>query len=144
MPGTRKSSSPQRRYQQSVAAREMRREPTPAEDLLWQRLRRKQLGVCFRRQHSIDRFIVDFYCAEASLVVEIDGPIHDQPNADAERQAVLEGLGLRVLRVSNAETERAPDEVIARIVAHLDRPAGQVTDASPPPSPSPAEPERGT
>ncbi len=124
MPATRKSSSPLRRYQQRAAARQMRHDPTRAEDLLWQRLRRKQLGVHFRRQHSIDRFIVDFYCAEASLVIEIDGPIHDQPNADAERQAALEALGLCVLRVSSAETEHAPDAVLARIVAHLDRLAG--------------------
>lgn len=115
MPGARKSSSPLRRYQQRAAARQMRRDPTRAEDLLWQRL---------RRQHSIDRFIVDFYCAEASLVIEIDGPIHDQPNADAERQAALEALGLCALRVSSAETEHAPDAVLARIVAHLDRLAG--------------------
>jgi hypothetical protein len=59
-------------------ARQMRQEPTQAEDLLWQSLRNHQLlGFKFRRQHSIERFIVDFYCAEAKLVIEIDGPIHD-------------------------------------------------------------------
>mgnify|MGYP001770978009 FL=1 len=59
-------------------ARQMRREPTPAEDKLWQKLRHKQiLGYKFRRQHTIDRFIVDFYCGEARLVVEVDGEVHD-------------------------------------------------------------------
>lgn len=56
-----------------TVARQMRREPTPAEDLLWQRLRARQLsGFRFHRQHSIDRFIVDFLCPKAALVIEVD------------------------------------------------------------------------
>ncbi len=93
----------------------MRHNPTPAEDLLWQHLRNSQLGVRFRRQHSIDRYIVDFYCAEASLVIEVDGPIHAQPNADAERQEALEMLGLHVLRFTNNDLIRDLPTVIARI-----------------------------
>jgi len=58
-------------------AREMRKSPTPAEDVLWQHLRGEQLGVKFRRQHAIDRFIVDFYAREPRLIIEVDGPIHD-------------------------------------------------------------------
>ncbi len=69
----------------------------------------------FRRQHSIDRFIVDFYCAELQLVIEIDGPIHELPNADAERQRFLESMGLRVLRFSNDEVLNAIDHVLRRI-----------------------------
>jgi very-short-patch-repair endonuclease len=57
--------------------REARHEPTPAEDLLWQKLRRKSLGVQFRRQHPIGIFYVDFHCSKASLVVELDGPVHE-------------------------------------------------------------------
>ena len=59
-------------------ARFMRQNPTPAENILWLRLRGKQVrGFHFRRQHPISRFIVDFYCSTARLVIEIDGSIHD-------------------------------------------------------------------
>jgi very-short-patch-repair endonuclease len=116
MPGTRKSSSPIRRYQQKFAARDMRNNPTRAERALWERLRGRQVkGLRFRRQHSIDRFIVDFYCAEARLVIEVDGASHAGPTCDAERQSCLEALGLRVLRVTDAEVLTEIDAVIARI-----------------------------
>jgi very-short-patch-repair endonuclease len=58
-------------------ARQMRHNPTEAENVLWQRLRDKGIGVKFRRQHAIDRFIVDFYCAKSQLLIEVDGEIHD-------------------------------------------------------------------
>lgn len=117
MPGTPKSPDPRLRYQLTIAAREKRRHPTPAERLLWERLRRRQLdGYCFRRQHPIDRFIVDFYCAEAGLVIEVDGASHDgQIALDAERDAILATLGLRVLRVRNEDVLHDLDHVLARI-----------------------------
>jgi very-short-patch-repair endonuclease len=98
-------------------AREHRHEPTPAERVLWERLRRNQVaGVQFRRQHPIDRFIVDFYCGAAMLVVEVDGPIHDTTvEEDAARQQFLEALGLRVLRFTNEEVLNQTDAVVARI-----------------------------
>ncbi|HVO68667.1 MAG TPA: endonuclease domain-containing protein [Aggregatilineaceae bacterium] len=97
-------------------ARQMRHAPTSAEDALWQRLRNRQVaGLHFRRQHSIDRFIVDFYCAEVRLVIEVDGPSHAGPTCDAERQEYLEALGLRVLRVTDAEVLAEIDAVMARI-----------------------------
>jgi very-short-patch-repair endonuclease len=83
-------------------ARQKRHEPTDAENRLWQKLRRDQLGFHFRRQHAIERFIVDFYCATAYLAIEVDGPVHDYTaEEDAIRQEYLESLGLRVLRFSN-------------------------------------------
>ena len=61
----------------------MRRNPTPAEDRLWRLLRGRQVGgFHFRRQHPIGRFIVDFYCAMARLVIEVDGSVHNQPGYD--------------------------------------------------------------
>jgi very-short-patch-repair endonuclease len=95
----------------------MRREPTEAENLLWQALRRKQLGgLVFRRQHPINRFIVDFYCPAANLVIEVDGPIHDQSREmDRARQDFLESLGLRVVRFSNDEVLQDRDAVLNRI-----------------------------
>ena len=98
----------------------MRHEPTFAEDKLWQRLRRKALGVNFRRQHAIDRFIVDFYCPEARLVVEVDGTIHDYTQEeDAIRQEFIESLGMRVLRFTNAEVSQSMEGILARIGAEL-------------------------
>jgi very-short-patch-repair endonuclease len=98
-------------------ARQKRHEPTPAENGLWQRLRsRKLAGLKFRRQHAIERFIVDFYCVDASLVIEVDGPIHDYtPAEDAIRQEYLESLGLRVLRFDNAAVLTDIDSVIKTI-----------------------------
>jgi very-short-patch-repair endonuclease len=98
-------------------SKQMRHEPTPAEDHLWQHLRnRRTFNVKFRRQHAIERFIVDFYCADAHLIVEVDGSIHDYTQEhDALRQAFLESLGLRVLRFTNGEVLLETDAVLERI-----------------------------
>ncbi|MBN1458498.1 MAG: endonuclease domain-containing protein [Armatimonadetes bacterium] len=101
----------------------MRHIATPAENRLWQKLRRHQLlGLKFRRQHPVDRFIVDFYCAEASLIVEIDGPTHDYTaEADALRQRCIESLGLTVLRFSNQDIVSNLEGVLHTICAHAGR-----------------------
>ena len=105
-------------------ARFMRKHPTPAEAILWARLRKRQVkGFQFRRQHPIVRFIVDFYCAEAKLVIEVDGSIHNQPGHDeydAERQNFLEALGLRVLRFSNTQVVTKTDVVLDAIAEALE------------------------
>ncbi|MDP2937037.1 MAG: endonuclease domain-containing protein [Dehalococcoidia bacterium] len=102
-------------------ARQMRQEPTEAEDLLWQSLRNRQLlGFRFRRQHSIERFIVDLYCAQAGLVVEVDGHIHQyQGEEDATRQAYLESQGLCVLRFTNEAVLNNIGDVLNQIVGAL-------------------------
>jgi len=100
------------------AARHLRKHMTPAERALWQRLRRNQLdGWHFRRQHPVGSFIVDFFCAKAKLVVEVDGGIHQQQRAyDAERTRLLEGVkGYRVIRFSNDEVLNDIESVLARI-----------------------------
>ncbi len=88
-------------------AKELRREMTPAEKILWQEVRAKKLGVRFRRQQVIAGFIVDFYCHKAALVVEVDGDIHDlQKDEDERRERVLTKMGLRVIRFGNDEVVR--------------------------------------
>jgi len=83
-------------------ARDARHDPTRAEDRLWQALRRKDLGVQFRRQHAVDRFRVDFYYPAARLVIEVDGSSHDDSaERDAERTLYLEARNIRVLRFTN-------------------------------------------
>lgn len=104
-------------------AREMRKAPTLAEERLWQKLRKEQLGVKFRRQHAIEHFIVDFYAAQVALVVEIDGPIHDQQvEYDSLRQAFLESLGLRVLRFKNDDVLENIQGVLEVIAEAIDKP----------------------
>jgi very-short-patch-repair endonuclease len=105
-------------------AREMRQEPTPAEDYLWQHIRNREIGGAkFRRQHAIDRFVVDFYCAEAQLVIEVDGEIHQYTlEEDTIRQEYLESLGLRVLRFTNDLVLNQIDMVLDQIRSILSPP----------------------
>ena len=105
------------------AALDMRHSPTPAEDVLWQRLRKRQIaGAKFRRQHAIDRFIVDFVCLKSHLVIEVDGPIHEQQSqADKERDALLTAKGFHVLRFRNEQVLTDIDAVLTRITEALEQ-----------------------
>jgi very-short-patch-repair endonuclease len=98
-------------------AKALRRNMTSAEKRLWAELRANRLdGFHFRRQQIIDGFIVDFYCHAASLVVEVDGPVHDeQADQDAERDRILAARGLHILRVRNEEVMQNLGEVLTRI-----------------------------
>ena len=97
----------------SPMAVNMRKEPTAAEQILWQELRAKKLGAKFRRQHLIDQFIVDFYCVELGLVVEVDGGIHGkQKSADLERERILKALGCLIIRFDNTEVTSELPKVI--------------------------------
>jgi very-short-patch-repair endonuclease len=98
-------------------ARELRREMTPAEKMLWQALRGNKLGgLHFRRQQIIAGFIVDFYCHAAGLVIEIEGEIHQQQQEyDAERDKVLSEMGLRVLHLPNEEVLKDLPQVLKKI-----------------------------
>lgn len=88
-------------------AKELRREMTPAEKLLWKEVRANKLGVRFRRQQVIQGFIVDFYCHKSALVIEVDGDVHDlQKEEDERREKVLSELGLKIIRFRNDEVVR--------------------------------------
>ena len=99
---------------EAVLAREMRREMTSCEAKLWERLRRGNLGINFRRQQVIAGFIADFYCHQANLVVEVDGPIHEA-EYDAERDRVFAGYGIVTLRFSNRQVEEQIGVVLYQI-----------------------------
>jgi very-short-patch-repair endonuclease len=107
------------RTQMIAVARQFRKQPTPSEALLWQALRGQRLdGRKFRRQQPIGPFIVDFFCPSERLIVEVDGPIHNQQHdADRQRQHLLEGLGLRFVRVTADAVETNLDAVLATIRA---------------------------
>lgn len=99
-------------------ARVLRADATPAERDFWQIVRGGKLGVRFRRQQPVGPFIVDFYCAEAGLVVELDGKGHsERADYDARRTAWLASRGLTVLRFANIEVIERPQLVYVRIMA---------------------------
>src|SRR4051794_23425404 len=97
-------------------ARELRRDPTEAERMLWDALRSRQARFKFRRQHPIPPLTVDFACVEARLVVEVDGGQHGGP-ADAARDAALAEAGWVIRRYWNNEVIGNLDGVLADIVA---------------------------
>jgi very-short-patch-repair endonuclease len=103
------------RAETQIRARQLRREQTPAEAILWSHIRNRQLdGFKFRRQHMINRFIVDFCCAEQRLIVEIDGSAHDQQGEyDQARTEALQAAGYRVIRYSNNQVARHIEAVLA-------------------------------
>ena len=99
-------------------AKEFRRNMTPAEKLLWAKLRTNRLnGYHFRRQQIIDGFIVDFYCHSVGLVVEIDGPIHQQQkDYDRERTRILKERGLHLIRFQNQDVMNELNSTLNKIV----------------------------
>ena len=101
-------------------AKALRYPQTPMESKLWVRLRDNRLdGHKFRRQHPIHRFVVDFYCAEARLVVEIDGDSHaaqGQAEHDVMRTEWLEQHGYRVIRFTNEDVAKRIDGVLMMIL----------------------------
>lgn len=103
-------------------ARRMRHSPTDAEEMLWQSLRGKSLGVRFRRQHAIGRFIADFCCLEAEIVLEVDGGIHKaRQEEDGVRDDFLRQNGFQVLRFTNGQVLNTLEEVISKIVIELEK-----------------------
>ncbi|MFS8806470.1 DUF559 domain-containing protein, partial [Synechococcus sp. R6-10] len=107
-------------------ARQLRREATTAESLLWELLRdRRLLGRKFRRQHPIGQFIADFFCDDARLIIEIDGAVHREPTQqerDRLREEILREHGFAMLRFTNEQifdhTEQVLQEIAAYVTAH--------------------------
>jgi very-short-patch-repair endonuclease len=103
-------------------ARELRQPQTPAEATLWRYLRDRNLEYKFRRQHPIDSFIIDFYCAKAKLLIEVDGEIHFQKaqiEYDQARTEHLERLGYKVIRFTNDDIRYNINIVISKIIEEV-------------------------
>jgi very-short-patch-repair endonuclease len=102
-------------------SRELRKTMTETEKILWSKLWKKQQnGIYFRRQHPYNIYILDFYCFQANLVIEVDGPIHDMTiEYDSERTRFLESSGLKVLRFTNEDIESRIDWVLELINGYL-------------------------
>ena len=112
-----------REIEKKAMARRLRKKLTPAEALMWWRLRRDFDGWRFRRQHPVGPYIADFACIEAKLVIEVDGATHGTPEErayDERRTQFIEAGDWRVLRFTNDEVERNREGVAATILMALE------------------------
>ena len=102
--------------------KELRRNETGQEKIVWWHLKDRNLGFKFKRQHSIGGYIVDFYCAEKKLVIEIDGGVHlggENIKYDKTKNSFLKNLGLSVIRFINDEVDADIYGVLTRIKEKL-------------------------
>ena len=105
--------------------REQRKSPTEAESVLWEQLRNRNLGgYKFRRQHPIGGYILDFYCSEAKIGIEMDGSVYKEPEQivyDHQRSATLVELGVEVIRFWNSEVTDNCNDVLSRILEKIEK-----------------------
>lgn len=107
------------RSEEKIKRQELRRNMPLAEVILWSKLKGKGLGYKFRRQYSVDRFIVDFYCPALKLAIEVDGDSHYTEAAnmrDKARQDIMERYGCLFLRFTNKEIYENSDGAVAKIM----------------------------
>ena len=98
--------------------RSLRNNTTYCEKIVWLHLRKRQLGYRFLRQYSVDHFVIDFYCPELKLAVELDGDVHDLPEQkehDIARQKYLEEFGIKFVRITNEEFLGNPNKAFSKI-----------------------------
>jgi very-short-patch-repair endonuclease len=118
----------------------LRNNLTTPEQKLWARIRNKQLGTRFRRQYGIGCYVVDFYCPELALVIELDGNSHYEEGAqeyDQVRDAFMESLGLRVLRFTNLDVMNNIDGVLVGICKFVEKAEDTSRDNCTPSQPPP-------
>ena len=128
--------------------RALRKSMPSAEVILWQSIRREQLGgFKFRRQYSVGSYVIDFFCAEAKLAIEVDGESHYVEGAkekDDRRQQIIEGFGIRFLRFTNPDVYDNLDGVLETIYSTLKEIVGRREPSQPlPTSPSKGEESEG-
>jgi ATP-dependent DNA helicase RecG len=132
-----KTARPSTYYLLKELKTQNRKNSTPAETILWECLRNKNLKYKFRRQHIIDVFIADFVCIEKKLVIEVDGSYHNTPEqkeADEMRTQILNEIGFKVIRFTNEEVIANTDKVLEKISKILESlPSGEVGGATIPP-----------
>ncbi len=100
--------------------RELRKNATKAEQILWEHLRRKSFQLKFKRQNSVGPYIIDFYAPTIKLAVELDGEIHKQnKDYDLDRTNYLNDKGIKILRFWNSEVENNIDKVLEKIKQNM-------------------------
>ena len=115
-----KDIAPKARASATRAARGLRRKMTLPEVILWQLLRQRPAGLKFRRQHPSGRFVIDFFCSDARLAIEIDGDAHsrgNRPQRDAARDAWFREAGIETLRLDAKDVLGNPDGVLRAIIS---------------------------
>ncbi|WP_296619109.1 endonuclease domain-containing protein [Marivirga sp.] len=103
-------------------ARELRKNSTLSEILLWEQIKGRRLGVQFHRQVPMDHYIVDFYCHELMVAIEVDGSSHDNEEAvriDQERQKRLEKFGVKFLRFDDLDIKHSIENVMNSIEDYI-------------------------
>ena|SRR5690349_9133332 len=108
--------------------RELRHTQTEAEKTAWHLLRDRRLGLKFRRQYPIENCVVDFYCCELRMAVELDGGVHSQPSQmkkDAAKDAFLRRLAVRVLRLPNGLVTEDPEGFVRKVRETAERVRGE-------------------
>ncbi len=116
-----------------VIARNLRKQGILSEVILWNELKAKKLGYDFHRQKPIDEYIVDFYCSELELVIEIDGSSHSEKfEKDSERQKRLESFGIKFLRFYDGDVRFNIEGVIASILGWIEEHTPSPPPAVPP------------
>ena len=107
------------RQQEKEKRRDLRQSETIAESNMWSQLRNRGcLGLKFKRQFSIDKYIIDFYCPEYKIAIELDGNVHELENVkkyDAQRQKYLEDYGIHFIRITNEEYLGNPNKAFEKI-----------------------------
>ena len=102
--------------------RQLRNNMTYSEKIVWMFLRKNQMKVRFLRQYSVDNYVIDFYCPQLKLAVEIDGDIHDLPEQkeyDIERQKHIEQFGIKFIRIKNEELFGNPNKAFDKIENYI-------------------------
>lgn len=103
--------------------KDLRKKSTKAEKILWEYLRNRKLaGFKFKRQYSVDAFIIDFYCSKVKLGIEVDGEVHfteEEKNYDENRSGFLSDFGIEIIRFKNDEVFNSVEMVLNRIKQKL-------------------------
>ena len=105
-----------------LKARQLRKTMSKPEVMLWQHLRKKPLGIKFRRQHPIGSYILDFYCPSEKLAIEVDRMAHDRgnrPECDERRERDLSVQGVETIRILAEDVLRDPQDVADRILRYI-------------------------
>lgn len=112
--------------------RKLRANQTLPEELLWGALRNRQLGgFKFHRQHPLNRYIADFYCADQALIVELDGAVHHQiaqQEYDQIRDAELQARNLRIIQIQNDEIKTNLEQVLQTILEYLEHNSSSISN----------------
>ncbi len=116
---------PRKRIPRNISkARQLRKRMSLPEVLLWRHLSKSPDGVSFHKQHSVDDYVIDFYCAKPKIGIEVDGIVHDMgdnPEYDAERDAKLAEYGIEIVRIPAADVLRSPEDVAEALVRYCKR-----------------------